>query len=214
MDINRSGIYKIESPSGNFYIGSAVNIRRRWHEHKTQLNRGTHHSKQLQHAHAKYGLDALVFGVIEFCQIDDLIIAEQKWLDTLNPKYNSAKTAGSKKGVKWTDEQRVKIVAKLAGVKKSPEHVANAAAAKVGLKHSAESRAKMSAAAKNRAPMSAETKAKISSIAKLQNPTAETRSKISAGLIGRVMSPETRAKISASKLGKKTSTAGRKRVQL
>ena len=61
----------------------------------------------------------------------------------------------------------------------------------LGIKHSNESRAKMSLAQKN---MSAETRAKKSLAQK--NVTDETRAKISLACKGRVISDETRAKLS------------------
>ena len=45
------GIYKIScSQEDKVYIGSSVNIARRWVEHRRDLNRGTHHCSFLQEA--------------------------------------------------------------------------------------------------------------------------------------------------------------------
>jgi len=41
------------------YIGSAVYFKKRWHEHKKSLNKGTHHSIPLQRALHKLGKDIL-----------------------------------------------------------------------------------------------------------------------------------------------------------
>ena len=135
-----TGIYKITSPSGKFYIGSASSFRKRWDEHKRQFRLGTHHSRPLQHSYNKYGIDGLVFEKLEFCNRDDLLSCEQSWLDSMRPQYNSAKTAGSTFGMKWTKETRKKM-----------------SLSQMGKKHSNESKKKMSAAAKRRPKFSEET---------------------------------------------------------
>jgi predicted GIY-YIG superfamily endonuclease len=44
---NVSGIYKIINQiNKKYYIGGARNIRRRWNEHRTDLNREIHHNQQ------------------------------------------------------------------------------------------------------------------------------------------------------------------------
>ena len=52
-----SGIYKIQSlyHPERCYIGSAVNITRRWMEHLTALKADKHYSKKLQNHYNKYG---------------------------------------------------------------------------------------------------------------------------------------------------------------
>lgn len=109
-DLNESGIYKIESPSGNFYIGSAVNIRRRWHEHKTCLRCNRHYNQPLINAVEKYGLDAMKFSVVEFCSVDKLVEREQAAMDALQPFYNIQKTAGGNcLGMKYSEETKEKV---------------------------------------------------------------------------------------------------------
>ena len=95
-----SGVYKITSPSGKFYIGSAVNIRTRWKTHRKQLRGGIHHSVVLQRASEKHGLDNLIFQVLLVCEPCNLLMYEQRAMDVLKPQYNVSPTAGSKLGVK------------------------------------------------------------------------------------------------------------------
>lgn len=104
-----SGIYKITAPSGDFYIGSAVNIKRRWHEHRTSLRKGNHHNVPLQNAANKYGLNNLQFSVIEHCAPEDLVNREQFAIDSLDPQYNTQRTAGSSLGMKYSDEVKEKV---------------------------------------------------------------------------------------------------------
>lgn len=88
------GIYKIESPSGNFYIGSATNVKKRLHMHKRQLRNGTHVNSALRNAAAKYGVDGLTF-TLYVCVLDrkHLRDLEQFLMDELKPSYNISKTA-------------------------------------------------------------------------------------------------------------------------
>lgn len=110
MNTNISGIYKIKNTiNNNFYIGSALNIRKRWNIHISDLRRGKHHSEHLQNAFNKYGESAFEFSVIEICNKYELILMEQKWIDELNPKYNMCPKAGSPLGTKHGKETRAKI---------------------------------------------------------------------------------------------------------
>lgn len=88
------GIYKIESPSGRFYIGSSVNVRKRINVHKRDLRLRRHINSVLTAAADKYGVENLKF--IEFlCVInrEDLRSVEQQLIDELKPDYNISKHA-------------------------------------------------------------------------------------------------------------------------
>ena len=53
-----SAIYGIRHiASGRIYVGSAVRTNARWRQHRSQLQRGTHHSRYLQAAWSKYGAE-------------------------------------------------------------------------------------------------------------------------------------------------------------
>ena len=58
-------IYSITHTSGRRYIGSSVDVRRRWTEHKRELLKGTHHNRYLQNAWLKHGAEAFVFEILE-----------------------------------------------------------------------------------------------------------------------------------------------------
>lgn len=60
------GIYVIFcTKDSKVYIGSSINIHRRWKEHKSRLRKGNHPNIHLQRIHDKYGLEVLIFKVIE-----------------------------------------------------------------------------------------------------------------------------------------------------
>lgn len=84
------GVYKITSPSGRFYIGSSVDIRKRWNEHRCRLSgqSGCHHNQYLQNAADKYGLENLKFEIIELCDRSNVRETEQRLIDSFKPEYN------------------------------------------------------------------------------------------------------------------------------
>ncbi|MCX6750441.1 MAG: NUMOD3 domain-containing DNA-binding protein [Candidatus Pacearchaeota archaeon] len=106
-----SGIYEIlNTENGKKYIGSAVNIRKRWNYHLSMLRREIHPNKHLQRAFDKYGEGAFQFIVLERILFSEgLIPLEQKYLNKLKPEYNIVPTAGNNLGMKFTEEIRNKI---------------------------------------------------------------------------------------------------------
>jgi len=103
------GIYKIENlNTGDIYIGSSKNIKERRTRHFKDLRNGNHHSIILQRAFDKYSESMLKFQVVEECSIDELLIREQYFIDTLAPVYNICRIAGSVLHTKQSDEVRKK----------------------------------------------------------------------------------------------------------
>ena len=76
------GIYKIINVVNNkFYVGSAVDLKRRKTRHFSELRNGKHNNRHLQAAWLKYGEQAFVFVVVEALPDDaDLLAAENVWL--------------------------------------------------------------------------------------------------------------------------------------
>src|SRR5579859_5751742 len=98
---NVSGIYRITcTTNGMFYIGSAVNLYRRWVTHRSDLRNNKHRNPKMQRAFNKYGEEAFAFEVLELVLLPEMLIArEQHYFDTMKPfgkrGYNIAKVAGS-----------------------------------------------------------------------------------------------------------------------
>lgn len=126
-----AGVYAItHTPTGRLYIGSSVNVPRRWSSHRRDLRRGTHPNRFLQAAWVKYGEDAFEFTVIEQCPPERLVEREQAWLDTLRSfdrsvGFNLSPSAYSLRGFRFTAEQRARVSSALKGRPKSAEHRAN-----------------------------------------------------------------------------------------
>lgn len=89
----RRGIYTITAPSGNCYVGSSVDVPRRFAQHRSALRRGTHENTSLLAAYAKYG-DRLVFKqIVSVPDAADLLRVEQMAIDALRPAYNATRNA-------------------------------------------------------------------------------------------------------------------------
>ena len=83
-----SGIYKITNKeNGKVYIGSSIDINRRWKDHIYNLKKEAHHNPYLQHAWDKYGEDSFLFEIMEEIDIELLTIKEQFWMDNYK-SYN------------------------------------------------------------------------------------------------------------------------------
>jgi group I intron endonuclease len=178
-----SGIYVIRHAAGRCYVGSAVNILRRWDLHRSQLRRGKHHSLKMQRAWNKYGEGAFTFEVLENVEKELLIEREQHWIDALHAckrGFNTLPAAGSFRGHTWSAQVVEKRRIALTGLKRSPEACARIGAAKRGVPISEEQKAKLSAALKGR-PRPLEL---------VQRSAARNR--------GSKRSPETRARMSAA----------------
>jgi group I intron endonuclease len=131
-----SGIYKIQSKRkpDRIYIGSAINVYKRWNKHLNELKKNYHHSIILQNHFNKYGESDLQFSILLSCESTDLIKIEQYFIDSYNPYFNICRIAGNCSGVKqseltkqkkrekqlgtiMTDETRLKISNSMKGHK-------------------------------------------------------------------------------------------------
>jgi group I intron endonuclease len=110
-----TGIYAIvNTKNKKRYIGSAVNVEKRWREHLCTLRSGKHHSRHLQAAWNRYGEAAFRFDVVTTCEPQELVEQEQFWIDAFQTAegkhgYNVASRAGSTLGVKASDETKTRL---------------------------------------------------------------------------------------------------------
>jgi group I intron endonuclease len=114
-----SGIYQIQSIArpDRYYIGSAVNIQKRWNRHKSDLKYNKHENKKLQRHCNIYGIEDLVFTVLKVCNVNEILFREQFRMDILNPYFNICKTAGSRLGIKHSEESKLLMSKKMTGNK-------------------------------------------------------------------------------------------------
>jgi group I intron endonuclease len=168
--VSISGIYWIYQPSRDraVYVGSSVNIGKRWIKHRYLLRKGSaHHNQYFQNVWNKYGEQDFQFLVLEECPVDKLVEREQFWHDALSPLCNQGECVESpRRGRTTSAETRAKIgaankgrrprpmstetITKMSlarsGKSLSPEHRAAISAGKKGVKFTDEHRAALSAA--------------------------------------------------------------------
>lgn len=147
----KSGVYAIKSPSGKLYVGSSVNLHKRWAEHRARLLRGVHHTPGLQHAYDKYGIESLVFEVLEYVTPHSLIETEQLYIDAhIGRLYNVCLIAGSRLGRKQNAQTRKKISDARKGRLCSEETKRRMSAAQTGRQVSESARKRIGLASKGR----------------------------------------------------------------
>ena len=112
-----SGVYKIQSKfvPNRLYVGSSLDIHKRWWDHKTRLKEGLHKNPILQAHYNKYGTDDFEFCVIEECSQEMLINREQYYIDVLRPSFNVLLFAENSLGHKHSEETKQKIREKAIG---------------------------------------------------------------------------------------------------
>ncbi len=195
-DSNTSGVYCIQhKASGKRYIGSAARtIAKRLQDYWRDLPKGKCHNPYLQKAWNKYGAEAFVFSILERCLSENCLDRETYWID----HYQT------------TDHRFGYNICPVAG-------------SRLGVPHTAETRAKVSASLKGR-KLSEECRAKISAAGKGRKQSPEhaakrmasrkatgwvhsdaNRAAVSKACKGKPLSPEHRANISAAGKGRKQS---------
>ena len=155
------GIYKIINIiNSKFYVGSAVDLKRRKTRHFSELRGNKHNNRHLQSAWNKYGEQAFVFVVLEEVSADaDLLTAENVWLhahvgqencynigvDATAPMQGMSGTASPTWGYKHAAGARINIGASSAGRLHKPESKELIRQHLIGKPKSATVRAKISA---------------------------------------------------------------------
>jgi group I intron endonuclease len=224
-----SGIYRITCTiTGLIYVGSAVNLRRRWITHCSDLRRNKHGNPKLQRAFNKYGSDAFSFEVLELILIPEMLIPrEQYWFSRLQPfgsrGFNIAKVAGSTLGRKASPEaiekNRIGHLGQVRNIgrRASPEAIAKMSAAKrgkpiphwIGKKHSQETIEKLRITHLGQPSYWTGKKRSPETIAKAR---AKKLGKPSPRRPGYTHSPEHREKLRIANLGKKASEETKRKL--
>lgn len=196
----KSGIYIIENIINNKkYIGSSIDIDKRWYQHKYNLNNNIHENLYLQNAWNKYGEENFKFQIIEETDKLNLIKREQHYIDfynVINIGYNLSPTAGNTLGFKFSDESKLKMSLSKKGKKSNRKNyvTSNETKRKIGESNKISQKGRKH---------TKETKKKISEKRKGYKMSDETKKKISNFRKGKSLSNETKKKISNNKLGNK-----------
>lgn len=204
----RSGIYQITNEiNGKRYVGSAVNVKKRWRAHLSGLRRSQHENQHLQRAFDKFGESAFIFSVLEYVEDTwQLAKREQHYLNTVNPEYNMCPTAGNCFARPCSVESRRRMSEAHRGKPLSRRHRRSISEGLSGkLNHNykkhptEETRAKMRVAwtPERRAAQSERMKGnRLGEAGKGRQHSLETRTKIGTVGKGRICSEETRRKLS------------------
>lgn len=106
------GIYMIRNILNNkVYIGKSVDIKRRWTNHKTNLDNNIHDNKHLQSSWNKYGKNCFDFSIVEECAESELNNREIYYIQfyrSYNSLYGYNMTFGGE-GCVPIDEIRIKM---------------------------------------------------------------------------------------------------------
>lgn len=155
------GIYKIINITNNkFYVGSAVDLKRRKSRHFSELRNNKHNNAKLQNAWNKYGESSFIFVVVEELEQNaDLLAAENVWLkehvgkeycynlgiDATAPMLGVSGELSPTWGYKHTPENILRIAASSRGRTQDAETIQRKTSHLIGKPKSAEVRAKISA---------------------------------------------------------------------
>jgi group I intron endonuclease len=208
-----SGVYSIKNMlDGKVYIGSTVNLKKRWRSHKYMLKNNKHDNRHLQFAWNKYGADAFVYSVVEYVALEVLFVREKYYILFLKSNedpYGYNIDIPDENGYRICTEETKRLiskaskgrVSKLRGRPLSEEHKKNVSLSHIGKKMSDEAKKQMSLSQTGR------------------KHSEESKKKISMANLGKIVSDETRRKQSVCKKGRiinaewrrKLSEAGKKR---
>ena len=179
MSLN-CGVYKITNTvTGDFYIGSSVNLHKRLQNHRWCLVGNCHRNVHLQRSWNKYSGDNFTFETILYCDKSMALYYEQVLIDNLNPAFNMAKNSTAPMlGRHHTEEHK----RKLSEAKKGNTNL-------LGYKHTEETKRKIS-------------EAQLGELNHMfgKHPSEETRQKMSEGNAGKHFSEEHKHKLSAALL--------------
>lgn len=179
-----AGIYALlNTANGRAYVGSTKCLVRRATDHRRDLFADKHGNARLQASWRKHGSDAFKVVVLELCDEPKLIEREQHYIDLFRATerergFNIQPFAGR---TTMTQEIRRKLSESCRRDEGVTARMRQLAAKRVGVKLSAEHRAKMSLAhiGRQSAPVSDSTRANISAaegwrsgIAAMKTPTA------------------------------------------
>ena len=195
--MNLAGVYRlVHVPTGRTYVGSSRNMAQRWAAHRKRLRAGIHENRRLQAVWSAHEETEFLFVVLETLETDnrcELIRREQLWLESLNPYFNLAPTAGSMAGYRFPEEFRQRRREQMIGNK-----------IRLGKPPPEAPKALFSIQRKGR-PASPAMLAHLQRMAVKRSATHQGKPKPPPlPRVRRPISPETRAKLSAAKRGNKS----------
>ena len=85
------GVYMLKCLiNGKCYIGQSISPKWRTYNHfGKHKQKGEYTNPKFQADLEKYGKKAMIWGIIEYCNKENLLDREEYWIKKLNPYYNS-----------------------------------------------------------------------------------------------------------------------------
>jgi group I intron endonuclease len=183
------GVYlMISEITGAHYIGASKSFLTRAGGHLSLLRRGRHLYQRLFYTSFIKG--KLSFFLLEKCELHDIEIVEQRWMDLFPDRVNKSrfvKTIGVRHSHKILEQIRQKLLGKKHSekAKQAISESLRGNTRSLGYHHTSEAKEKIGKASSNR------------------KRTAETKRKTSLSLKGHKVSNKTRQKISETLRNKK-----------
>lgn len=136
-----TGVYKITNPKGAIYVGSSIDIERRWKQYKYLRH---NEQRKLKNSFLRYGIENHTFEVICECHQDVLLEREAFFCHKFNvldrsnlnlkvPKSTDEfscfseearkRMSESRKGRKVSESSRAAFISRVSGKKQSLEHI-------------------------------------------------------------------------------------------
>jgi len=170
---DKSGIYMWKNNNNKkFYIGSSVDLKRRFTSYFNLNYLVKESSLYLHRALLKGGYSAFSLYVLEYCEKENLIDREQYYFDLLKPTYNLCTVAGSTLGRSHDENTKENISKSKKGTYSEEDNHF------YGKTHTLEARNKMVETKLFKA-LSEETKEKISTTMKGRKLTEEHKTNLS-----------------------------------
>ena len=190
----KCGVYLIRNTTdGKVYVGSSVDITKRWQAHVNLLKANKHSNAHLQRAWLRDGQETFEFSIIELCPEGALIVREVVWVEyhgSLNPDKGYNLEYPDRRG--HSEETKQKISASRTG---NPKCLGKKPS---GFHHSEETKRKISESRKGKCLGHA--------------VSDDARRRIGEARRGKPLSAEHRAKLSAAHKGKKRPDEFRKKM--
>ena len=90
-----SAVYKITNTiTGDFYIGSSKNVKKRWTDHKCPSKWNDNPNNPMYLDMQEYGVDNFDFQILAEVEAEELKVTEQKFIELLKPTYNNYNANG------------------------------------------------------------------------------------------------------------------------
>lgn len=108
-----SGVYFLKNTiSKKVYVGSTVDIERRFRKHKSELKKNKHRCSEMLKDFNLYGFESFKLVILEKVEKEKLLEREQYWFEILknkNEMYNKRILVHTNKNLKHSEETKNKI---------------------------------------------------------------------------------------------------------